>query len=169
MNHITPRIGVKGVSANGFPSWHFCTPFLDYTVKLDLMVLEHKIKTVKKNSVCLLRSNEWPLYFTDRHIFLCFSGLLFVFLKQLFTWILFESAMKLMWFTILWHFCWRTFPLNMPLKWFCLTSLKSNTSFLAVPYPPGGWASMGSHSTINIHNLSTASYEFPIIWHQWRE
>ena len=48
----------------------------------------------------------------------------------------------------------------MPLKWFCLTSLKSNTSFLAVPYPPGGWASMGSRSTINIHNLSTASYVF---------
>ena len=49
----------------------------------------------------------------------------------------------------------------MPLKWFCLTSLKSNTSFLAVPYPPGGWASMESRSTVNIHILSTAPYKFP--------
>ena len=72
MNHITPRIGVKGVSANGFPSWHFSTPFLDYTVKLDLMVLEHKIKTVKKIVyACLAPMNDLFILLTGT--FFCVS------------------------------------------------------------------------------------------------
>ena len=112
----------------------------------------------EKNRNSFIKPNS--LFYWPWHVFLCFSGLLFVFLRQLFTWILFESAMKLMWFTILWHFCWHTFPLNMPLKWFCLTSLKSNTSFLAVPYPPGGWASMESRSTINPYSQALLPINF---------
>ena len=59
------------MSANGFLSWDFSTPFLDYTVKLDLTVLEHKIKTVKKIVyACLVPLNG---------LFILLTGTSFVF------------------------------------------------------------------------------------------